>query len=587
MFIHEKSLQFICLFVYLFICLANLNAQECGFVPSENYQTYDEVLYNRDSSIIENQCINICFRIARDNNGSNAAIDPSMIPQIMTQLNSKFNPHGIFFNQIGSYDYINNTNFNNYISGSIPENIPNCLNIYFIKIFQSNPGWGGIATFGNLRVTVRGINALDGSLTHEVGHALNLLHTFQCTSSSTGFNASCAESPFSSFECNIRGDKVCDTPADYTNLFYNNNNNPYGLSNYNPDIKNIMSYWPDKQHFTPGQGNRMINSIIGASQLQSIRSYECDKIVGPSKLCKIFINGNYRLLLTPIGTTTYNWNVSGSLQINGPSTNSTVSISRLSTAGAVTSTVTVTLNGTITKTKTIRTRCIFGILRITGVYDWISKDYGNMGLVIPIDPEDEDPEDLVVKYLWEIKEYSSEANTSSNESSKPFFVGASLNEPLIYVSTSNQAIVNWGNFSSSYLITCHEITQSGEKYLISENYVDVGDPKNNPCFKNNIQSVIAPNPVRNGIINVTVNKPENSTPCNYKDLDEPQFFNSELDRINNSITIFDLQGNEIYRNVFGNNEFKIDNVNLISGNNYVVNLYTNEGGFNQQVIIAE
>lgn len=53
------------------------------------------------------------------------------------------------------------------------------------------------------------------------------------------------------------------------------------------------------------------------------------------------------------------------------------------------------------------------------------------------------------------------------------------------------------------------------------------------------------------------------------------------------IIIFDYQGNEIYRNVFETNEFTIENVNLISGNNYVVNLFTNEGGFNQQVIIAE
>ena len=35
------------------------------------------------------------------------------------------------------------------------------------------------------------------------------------------------------------------------------------------------------------------------------------------------------------------------------------------------------------------------------------------------------------------------------------------------------------------------------------------------------------------------------------------------------------------------NEYTIENLNLISGNNYVVNLFTNEGGFSQQVIIAE
>jgi hypothetical protein len=55
----------------------------------------------------------------------------------------------------------------------------------------------------------------------------------------------------------------------------------------------------------------------------------------------------------------------------------------------------------------------------------------------------------------------------------------------------------------------------------------------------------------------------------------------------NSITIFDYNGNEVYRNVFETNQFSIDNANLISGNNYIVNLFTNEGGFKQQVIIVE
>lgn len=576
------------LFVYLFICLARLNAQECGFVDTENYQTYDQYHFNRSSANVDIHCINVCFRIVRDNNGANAAINPNIIPQVLSEMNSKFNSHGIYFNQVGTFDYINSTNYNNYLQGSSPANIPNCLNIYFIKNFNHNPSLGGIATFGTLRVTIKGIHATnDCTVSHEVGHALNLRHTFRCTSTANGFNASCAENPFNSVECHIRGDLVCDTPADYTTMGGNSNvNNPYGLNNYNPDKKNIMSYWIGKQHFSPGQGERMFSSITGAPELQSIRSYNCANVVGPSKICRSGRIDSYRVSVAPIGTPTYNWSVSGCLQIIGSSTNSSVNITR-TLPSTSNSTISVTINGSIVKTKTIRTRCLFGVFRMAGLYDWVSKDYGDMGLIIPIDPEDEDLDDPVVKYMWEIHEQESEPTALNSENIKPYFVGALPNEKNIFTSSTNQAIVNWGNISKSYLITCHEITQSGEKYLISENYVDVGDPKNNPCFKNNIQSIIAPNPVRNGLINVIVQKPENTSPCNYKDLEQPQFFNSELDKVNNSITIFDYQGNEIYRNVFETNEFTIENVNLISGNNYVVNLFTNEGGFNQQVIIAE
>lgn len=331
----------------------------------------------------------------------------------------------------------------------------------------------------------------------------------------------------------------------------------------------------------------MKNSILGSPYLQNIRSNDCYNIVGPIKICrKRNQSGVYSV--SPATFTTppsYNWSVSGKLQINGVSTNPTVSVSYFSAGSSSTpSTVTVTINGTITKTKTIKTNCLFGMFRISGVYDWVSKDYGNMGLIIPIDPEDE--EDPIVTYNWEITENPNATNTSIG-GTKPYFVGATTNETNKFTSNSNQAIVNWGSSSNSYLITCNGVSASGEEYLINENYVEVGDPKNNPCFKDAVQSIIAPNPVRNGQVNVVVIKPENTTPCNYKDLEEPQFFNSDLDRVNNSITIFDYNGNEIYRNVFETNEFTIENLNLVSGNNYVVNLYTNEGGFRQQIIIAE
>ena len=207
-----------------------------------------------------------------------------------------------------------------------------------------------------------------------------------------------------------------------------------------------------------------------------------------------------------------------------------------------------------------------------------------MGLIIPIDLEDE--EDPILKYNWVIIQNPNSTNIS-NEGTKPYFVNTSSNETNKFTSNLNQAVVNWGSSSNSYLISCYGVSLSGKEFLINENYVDVGDPKNNPCFKNAIYTTVAPNPIHDGKINVILNKPSLTSPCNYKDLSEPQYFNSELDEINNSVTIYDYNGTEVYRKVFESNEFIIDDAILLSGSNYIINLYTKEGGFTQQVIIIE
>lgn len=322
----------------------------------------------------------------------------------------------------------------------------------------------------------------------------------------------------------------------------------------------------------------MRSAIFEADYLQSIRSYDCAKIEGKTVLCP-GQTAPYYVSGVAFGSPTYNWSVSNNLQIIGSANSFTVNVKKIGLTGG--STITATINGNIVRTK--RVRCLF-FYRLIGLYDWVSKDYGNMGLIVPIDNEEYD--DPVVLYNWEIKE-NPNSTITNNSQGKPYFVGTTSNQPHKFTSNSNQAIVNWGSDTNSYLITCNGITASGEEFPISVNYVDVGDPKNNPCFKDAVQSIISPNPVRNGQINIIVNKPENITPCNYKDLEEPQFFNSKLDKVNNSITIFDFTGNIVYSNIFESNEFIIENLNLISGDNYVVNLYTNEGGFRQQVIIAE
>lgn len=575
------------LFAFLLFYFWDVNAQQCGTESSVN-SAYQRIAYTPPYVPNNNNlCINVAFRIVRNNDGSNS-YDVSKIPAILNNLNQVFNPHNITISQVGTFDFINNTAFNNNTSGSsgVPA-IPNAINIYLVTKYSS----AGISFFPTLgtntttRIIVQksGLTSISETIAHEIGHCLNLKHTFQCSYYNPSdysnpppcynFDASCAENPGITND-STHGDLVGDTPAD--KYITPNSCIPPGwnASLYNPDKTNIMSYWLDfpRDHFTAGQGNRMREAIENASYLQPFRSFACSNIIKPTIFCG---SGIFSVSNATFGSPTFSWSVMGNLEIVGSSTNPTVNIKRWSPSDSG-GLVSVIINGTITRTISITPKCNAVIL---GKYDWVSKDYGNMGLIVPINPEEE----TITSYIWEIKENEKAAN---NEGNKPYFVGSATNEPLKYTSNSNQAIVNWGSCSGSYFLSCYGVSASGEQFLIDEGYVDVGDPKNNPCFKNAITTTIAPNPIQNSIINVVLNKPSQNSPCNYKDLSEPQYFNSEIDEINNSVSIFDYNGTEVYRKVFEMNEFVIDDANLQSGNNYIVNLYTKEGGFTQQVIIV-
>lgn len=122
---------------------------------------------------------------------------------------------------------------------------------------------GGIAyaTYANSPQEMDGIVAPYLSLpsyvmSHEAGHYLNLAHTFTYLFDCTNFN------------CLIDGDKVCDTPPDYTSDFISCEENSCSTeladtSGFNPftsdqpDSPNYMDYTVCPLLFTPGQTERM------------------------------------------------------------------------------------------------------------------------------------------------------------------------------------------------------------------------------------------------------------------------------------------------------------------------------------------
>lgn len=113
---------------------------------------------------------------------------------------------------------------------------------------------GTVVLFNSFGTTGALINNLNRTLTHELGHGFNLLHTFHST-------ASCS----SEVNCATEGDYCCDTPPHPTQPV---------PSCTNPDcsateqVENYMDYTPPncKDMFTADQKDRMLATLFGPRQ---------------------------------------------------------------------------------------------------------------------------------------------------------------------------------------------------------------------------------------------------------------------------------------------------------------------------------
>jgi PKD repeat protein len=136
------------------------------------------------------------------------------------------------------------------------------------------PGSGSWNTYGlvvrNDAFGTIGTSTADGrTVTHEIGHCLNLFHTFQ-----DGCGGNCAFS----------GDDVCDTPpaagATYncsssTNTCSNDASGASPYINGTPDqIENYMSYNSCQNMFSLGQKERMISALEFHNTLEDLVSEE-------------------------------------------------------------------------------------------------------------------------------------------------------------------------------------------------------------------------------------------------------------------------------------------------------------------------
>ena len=195
--------------------------------------------------------IRVYFHICRDDDGTNAGATTAQIESELTQLLLDYSVNNVCFINMG-FDYIDNTSINN-LNPNIPSQVallnshlvPNTINIFYHATLGT---YGGYAynipnTFCSI---ARGNIAAGHTISHEAGHCLGMLHTFEPAygfEDIDGSNSSTA------------ADQITDTRADpwaYNGRICFTTNtcsytgtcaDPKGASNFSPPYSNMMAYW--------------------------------------------------------------------------------------------------------------------------------------------------------------------------------------------------------------------------------------------------------------------------------------------------------------------------------------------------------
>ncbi|MBI6117260.1 zinc-dependent metalloprotease [Salegentibacter maritimus] len=318
------------LFLFLLLSFNAVFGQLCGtphptnltiYPQEDNFTKQSEISKRESSSAI---CINVFFHIVRNTDGTNRFPMPNT-DDIITELNEFYSPHNIVINNLGT-NFINNSNFLQIDQGEHTTlmnsgfDVTNAINYYIVDelwdVFEDGVLVGSVTGVADAipsdSFIVRNDRVLLPTSHHELGHCLNLYHTFQGTDPTT---IGCAEAIDGS-NCETCGDVVCDTPAD---------SNAGNTAGFTPDLTNIMSYYNSRDHFTDGQGFRMRYAINSESVLNNIRSTSCTQI---SEIATICYSQTSTVNLTNLGGATTVWTSSSNVQIVS-SNNSSATIKAL------------------------------------------------------------------------------------------------------------------------------------------------------------------------------------------------------------------------------------------------------------------
>lgn len=195
-------------------------------------------------------------------------------------------------------------------------NVKNKLNIYFVPKSNTSWAWRPNKNKKKQHLIMFNVQAKNKStLAHELGHWLDLMHTH-------GPNDRTEELVDGS-NCNSKGDRVCDTPADpklsglvnsrcvfdIEKAKLSNRYKDVNDSIFKPDTRNVMAYThkPCRSRFTLGQINRMHAAYKGTKDDRGYELIPCDKQEIEPTIEPISINWNYALQLPAYSEDNPNW----------------------------------------------------------------------------------------------------------------------------------------------------------------------------------------------------------------------------------------------------------------------------------------
>ncbi|MGY8918838.1 MAG: T9SS type A sorting domain-containing protein [Flavobacteriales bacterium] len=201
------------------------------------------------------------------NNDGSGGIDISDVISELNEVNTYFENSFVEFYVCDEVNYINSSSLYDFDSDTQQDLLfsnhqENILNVYFVNDISFGSGGACGYTYlpGNTNQYYDAV-VMDNdcttsqsgtTLTHEMGHHLNLIHTHGPQ------NGTLTDELVNGTNCSVAGDLLCDTPADpqlgYSNV--NDVNCLYSESGppttdaqgnlFDPDTSNIMSYAPQE-----------------------------------------------------------------------------------------------------------------------------------------------------------------------------------------------------------------------------------------------------------------------------------------------------------------------------------------------------
>ncbi|HNL84924.1 MAG TPA: T9SS type A sorting domain-containing protein, partial [Chitinophagales bacterium] len=354
-----KVLTFL-LIVFMLSLTRISNAQDyCATPHNLPNLTYWESGFQYDDNPI---CVNVFFHIVRQSNGTGGYTNTNF-NNLIQILNSAYNTHNILFNFSG-FDYINNDTWANMTvteaninAITLVNQTNNALGIYIMPNSLYTPNGYGVAGAANA-IPGRGLIidknfVTQSTLSHEIGHCLNLFHTHHgssCEFSSN--NPNYCQEMINGSNCTSCGDYICDTPADpclsgvvNASCMYIGNQTQNGIP-YQPLTNNYMSYSLKecRTQFTTGQGLRMRQALLNNSILNGFVSTGCYKITGADLICT---NSSYTISNFPTSAQVY-WSASPNNVVSFNSNiipNPAITLINPNNSGKFTLTATITYNG--------------------------------------------------------------------------------------------------------------------------------------------------------------------------------------------------------------------------------------------------